>query len=99
MPKRKFDSIENISVCHSCHQLSAHYDVVPGMSWAHQYSCYTCFEFWTVCTICSQYNIMNTSKKITIHNTQFHSVAIPEKASILSSGNSHDTNDVGNSYE
>ena len=99
MPKRKFDSIENSSVCHSCHQLSAQYDVVPGMSWAHQYSCYTCFEFWTVCTVCRSYNEMNTSQQIRDHNARYHTVAIPEKARILSSENSHDTDDVGNSYE
>ena len=41
---------------------------------------------------------MNTSEIIMKHDARWHTVAIPEEASMLSYDNSHDTDD-GNSFE
>ena len=98
MSKRKLDSVQNSNECQSCHQLCTHVDIVPGLSWAHQISCYKCFEFWTICIVCRQSPRMNTSLRIRQHDARWHTVSIPEEASMLSYDNSHDIDD-GNSFE
>ena len=98
MSKRKLDSVLNSNECQTCHQLSTHVDMVPGLSWARQISCYKCFEFWTICMVCRQSARMNNCSRIREHDTRCHQVAIPKEANILAYDIANDTDD-GNSFE
>ena len=98
MSKRKLDSVLNSNECQTCHQLITQVDMVPGLSWARQISCYKYFEFWTICMVCRQSARMNNCSRIREHDTRCHQVAIPKEANILAYDIANDTDD-GNSFE
>ena len=89
MSKRILDSVPNSNEFQSCHQLSTHVEIFSGLSWARQFSCFKCFEFWIICIVCQKNARLNTSKIIRQHDIQCHSIY--EDSIILSYDNLNDT--------